>query len=291
MDFIHGPNNPPRPPNSWVCFRSNYIHRNRPDEARVLSKMASRVWRSSGEELKSYWAEVAQQKLKEHQEKYPGYKYQPKKKADRLREKEQKKELRRKQREEAAALKREAKAREAKARRARRAVSSGSPADRTRISDRTPTMNSRNGKRGEARQTQPATYTEEPWGGVRQASNSTGLMAPQEAVRLIALQINGRHRPQPAANAHKQQGVVEVPSFLSRFRIIQPADQLCTVEFVDDDTASSLDDSMYLTEDEGRTSVSSGTRSESTTSMEEYAGLIVRRQRIAIADLLSPAPP
>ncbi|KAI0035393.1 high mobility group box domain-containing protein, partial [Vararia minispora EC-137] len=73
----------PRPPNAFMLFRSAFIK----DEAlnvtkeerkqQNLSCLAGEIWNKMSEEHKGLWKARAQAALREHQEKFPQYKYQP----------------------------------------------------------------------------------------------------------------------------------------------------------------------------------------------------------------------
>ena len=83
---------PPRPPNAWILYRSEKIRTLpplQPGEARRgqadVSRMISEMWKNETEEERSRYERMAEQKKAEHQQKYPGYRFQPQKKEEKQR--------------------------------------------------------------------------------------------------------------------------------------------------------------------------------------------------------------
>ncbi|KIL68921.1 hypothetical protein M378DRAFT_176509 [Amanita muscaria Koide BX008] len=83
---------PPRPPNAWILYRSEKIRTLpplQPGEARRaqadVSRMISEMWKNEREEERTRYERMAEQKKAEHQQKYPGYRFQPQKKEEKQR--------------------------------------------------------------------------------------------------------------------------------------------------------------------------------------------------------------
>ncbi|KAF8901513.1 hypothetical protein CPB84DRAFT_961439 [Gymnopilus junonius] len=99
-----------RPANNWMLFRKAFISHFRaqikgtPEERKhpgtKLSRFASNAWDKGGEELKSFWAQKAEEEKRAHEKANPGYKYQPMKKADKERAKLEEQLLKNKLKEE-----------------------------------------------------------------------------------------------------------------------------------------------------------------------------------------------
>ena len=92
---------PPRPPNSWILYRAYMMKKLQPKDSRErrlsqseMSSLIASMWRNATAETKREFEEMAERLKLEHQAKYPGYKYQPRKKE----EKERAKELQKQQR-------------------------------------------------------------------------------------------------------------------------------------------------------------------------------------------------
>ena len=95
------PVKPPRPPNSWILYRAYMMKNLQPRDSRErrlsqseMSSLISSMWKVATAETKREFEELAERLKLEHQVKYPGYKYQPRKKE----EKERAKELQKQQR-------------------------------------------------------------------------------------------------------------------------------------------------------------------------------------------------
>jgi len=95
------PVKPPRPPNSWILYRAYMMKKLQPKDSRErrlsqseMSSLIASMWRNATAETKREFEEMAERLKLEHQAKYPGYKYQPRKKE----EKERAKELQKQQR-------------------------------------------------------------------------------------------------------------------------------------------------------------------------------------------------
>ncbi|KAF8626844.1 hypothetical protein AX15_004673 [Amanita polypyramis BW_CC] len=92
---------PPRPPNAWIIYRSEKIRTLpplQPGEARRaqadVSRMISEMWKNETEEERSRYERMAEQRKAEHQQKYPGYRFQPQKKEEKQRLREMMKQER-----------------------------------------------------------------------------------------------------------------------------------------------------------------------------------------------------
>lgn len=95
------PVKPPRPPNSWILYRAYMMKKLQPKDSRErrlsqseMSSLIASMWRNATADTKREFEEMAERLKLEHQAKYPGYKYQPRKKE----EKERAKELQKQQR-------------------------------------------------------------------------------------------------------------------------------------------------------------------------------------------------
>ncbi|CAG8519517.1 3053_t:CDS:1 [Funneliformis mosseae] len=75
----------PRPKNCFMAYREqmqhNILAENPGMNNKVVSVIAAKMWNSEPEDVKQYWREHAQQLKIEHMNKYPNYKFSPKKKA------------------------------------------------------------------------------------------------------------------------------------------------------------------------------------------------------------------
>ncbi|CDR87110.1 probable HMG-box protein Hmg3 [Sporisorium scitamineum] len=82
----------PRPPNAFILYRSNKMHElknqnsdsslsetglDKLDYQRRLSKVIGQLWRNESEQVKATFYEKAKQAAKEHQERYPEYRFKP----------------------------------------------------------------------------------------------------------------------------------------------------------------------------------------------------------------------
>ncbi|KAJ7225995.1 hypothetical protein GGX14DRAFT_642294 [Mycena pura] len=71
----------PRPPNSFICFRMDYCVLNKRSPSggvrdhRLVSKMAAQAWKALNPALRAQYAQLAEQKKKQHAAAYPGYTY------------------------------------------------------------------------------------------------------------------------------------------------------------------------------------------------------------------------
>lgn len=87
----------PRPPNAWILYRSDKLKSLPPVQPGVrraqaeVSRMLSDMWKEEGEETRSYYERLADEKKAEHSIKYPGYRFQPMKKEEKAALREQKK--------------------------------------------------------------------------------------------------------------------------------------------------------------------------------------------------------
>lgn len=89
---------PPRPPNAWILYRSEKLRDPslKPGSGQRLpqadiSKMISQMWKNESEDVRARYEYLANIKKNEHEAKYPGYRYQPMKRVDKERMREQKK--------------------------------------------------------------------------------------------------------------------------------------------------------------------------------------------------------
>lgn len=89
----------PRPPNSWILYRadmSQALAAQNPGSSRSqadISKIISDMWKSINPDLKAEYERRAELKKIQHAEKYPNYRYNPKSKAEKDREREEKRQL------------------------------------------------------------------------------------------------------------------------------------------------------------------------------------------------------
>ncbi|KAJ7602044.1 high mobility group box domain-containing protein, partial [Mycena polygramma] len=73
----------PRPPNSFICFRTDYCVLNKQLDSdavrdhRVVSQLAGKAWKALPPTERKYYEDMAKQKKKEHAEMYPDYAYAP----------------------------------------------------------------------------------------------------------------------------------------------------------------------------------------------------------------------
>ncbi|KAJ7748538.1 hypothetical protein DFH07DRAFT_830130 [Mycena maculata] len=73
----------PRPPNPFICFRSDYCVWNKQLDSggvrnhRLVSKLAGEAWRALDIASRQKYEELAQEKKKEHRIRYPDYAYAP----------------------------------------------------------------------------------------------------------------------------------------------------------------------------------------------------------------------
>ncbi|KAL8276836.1 hypothetical protein RQP46_010767 [Phenoliferia psychrophenolica] len=76
----------PRPPNSFFLFRSHAAaemktNKDGHKQQKNISVVAGEIWRGLGDEEKKVWDRLAEQEKRDHREKYPAYKFNPKRKA------------------------------------------------------------------------------------------------------------------------------------------------------------------------------------------------------------------
>ena len=85
---------PPRPPNAWILYRSHKLRELPSEKGRVqadVSKTISDMWRNEEESVRLDYERLADQRKAEHQLKYPDYRFQPVKKEDKVKQREQQK--------------------------------------------------------------------------------------------------------------------------------------------------------------------------------------------------------
>ncbi|KAG8213562.1 hypothetical protein J3R82DRAFT_10216 [Butyriboletus roseoflavus] len=87
---------PPRPPNAWILYRSSRFKMLRLTNERmsqaVVSKRISVMWKNEAEHVKRHFERMAEGKKAEHQQLYPDYHYSPKRKEEKMRDKEARKQ-------------------------------------------------------------------------------------------------------------------------------------------------------------------------------------------------------
>nr|ANW09609.1 MATA_HMG-box [Stenocarpella maydis] len=71
----------PRPPNAWIIFRSEKAKKVREENPTMtngeVSKEVSRLWHASSQEVQDFYRSMAEEAKKQHQLKYPNYRYKP----------------------------------------------------------------------------------------------------------------------------------------------------------------------------------------------------------------------
>lgn len=85
-----GPGQPPRPANAWILYRSDKMKdiaptlpgQPKPPQADI-SKLIAAMWKSEQPEVRQHYEALSDMKKAEHLALYPGYRFQPMKKADR----------------------------------------------------------------------------------------------------------------------------------------------------------------------------------------------------------------
>lgn len=85
MPHQQDPERPPRPPNSWILFRSHMAKERSDLEGRAQSEISaiiSRAWKDASPEVKLHFEMLAEAKKVEHQARYPHYRFNPVKKSD-----------------------------------------------------------------------------------------------------------------------------------------------------------------------------------------------------------------
>ena len=97
VDPLDAANNPPRPPNAWILYRSDKLKSMPPPPPGMprrpqadISKTISLMWKSEPADVRSHYERLSDIKKAEHQARYPGYRFQPMKKADKDRLKAEK---------------------------------------------------------------------------------------------------------------------------------------------------------------------------------------------------------
>lgn len=82
----------PRPPNAFILYRSHMTGKLPPPSPGTywkqgdISRMVSELWHNESKEVKAEYQQLAHIKKLEHEAKYPGYKYSPRSKEQRERE-------------------------------------------------------------------------------------------------------------------------------------------------------------------------------------------------------------
>lgn len=87
MPHQQDPERPPRPPNSWILFRSHMAKERTDLEGRAQSEISaiiSKAWKHASADVKLHFEMLAEAKKVEHQARYPHYRFNPIKKADKV---------------------------------------------------------------------------------------------------------------------------------------------------------------------------------------------------------------
>ncbi|KAI0958284.1 hypothetical protein AcV7_004143 [Taiwanofungus camphoratus] len=102
------PLQPPRPPNAWILYRSDKLHQippgppGQPKRAQAeVSKLISEMWKAESNEVRAEYERLADMKKAEHHALYPHYRFQPMKKEDKARLREEKRAAKERAKEEA----------------------------------------------------------------------------------------------------------------------------------------------------------------------------------------------
>lgn len=85
MPHQQDPERPPRPPNSWILFRSHMARERTDLEGRAQSEISaiiSKAWKHAPPDVKLHFEMLAEAKKVEHQARYPHYRFNPIKKTD-----------------------------------------------------------------------------------------------------------------------------------------------------------------------------------------------------------------
>jgi len=85
---------PPRPPNAWILYRSHKLRELPPVKGRAqadVSKLISDLWKKEEDSVRLNYERMADQRKAEHQQMYPHYRFQPVKKEDKAKQREQQK--------------------------------------------------------------------------------------------------------------------------------------------------------------------------------------------------------
>ncbi|KAG8840078.1 hypothetical protein FRC20_005805, partial [Serendipita sp. 405] len=87
-------NQPPRPANAWILYRSHKMKDLTPSEPGLprrpqadISKQIAEMWKNETPEIRQHYERLSDLKKAEHLALYPGYRFQPKKKAEKDKEK------------------------------------------------------------------------------------------------------------------------------------------------------------------------------------------------------------
>ena len=72
----------PRPPNSFMLYRSDFVKKglipsNIESQQQTLSVLASKCWKRLGAEERGIWVELAEKRKREHSIRYPAFAYKP----------------------------------------------------------------------------------------------------------------------------------------------------------------------------------------------------------------------
>jgi HMG (high mobility group) box len=100
-----GAQQPPRPPNAWILYRSDKLQElpppplghPKPTQAEV-SKIISAQWRTETEDVRALYEQRAEMAKAEHARLYPNYRFAPMKKAEKDRIREEKRQAREQER-------------------------------------------------------------------------------------------------------------------------------------------------------------------------------------------------
>ena len=87
MPHQQDPERPPRPPNSWILFRSHMARERTDLEGRAQSEISaiiSKAWRDAPADVKLHFEMLAEAKKVEHQARYPHYRFNPIKKSNKV---------------------------------------------------------------------------------------------------------------------------------------------------------------------------------------------------------------
>ncbi|KAI6129432.1 hypothetical protein EDD16DRAFT_1701428 [Pisolithus croceorrhizus] len=83
---------PPRPPNAWILYRSDKLRQLPPAKGRAqadVSKTISEMWKNETDTVRLFYERMADARKAEHQRMYPEYRFQPVKKEDKAKMREQ----------------------------------------------------------------------------------------------------------------------------------------------------------------------------------------------------------
>lgn len=85
---------PPRPPNAWILYRSDKLRQLPPAKGRAqadVSKTISAMWKNETDTVRLFYERMADARKAEHQRLYPDYRFQPVKREDKAKMREQQK--------------------------------------------------------------------------------------------------------------------------------------------------------------------------------------------------------